>query len=137
MNSALYVPNVTDIVDLFKPKPSTAPKVNKTSSIELTSPVDSVVERAKSELKRINMHTTTKPIIASNNFEEAKPIHSSNNKSVSKIKIKRLCKKKTRKKNHVLLQNKENKRHTNSPSVTKTKKPLQLSNKTSFRDIFG
>ena len=128
MNSALYIPNLSGIVDIFKPKHSTAPIIDKKSNIELTSPIQSVVERAKSELKRINMQKKAKPIISSNNIDEAQ------------LKIKRLCKKKTRRKKRILLKKKEDKTRTNKSIVNESsKKKLQLSNNKSelFKDIFG
>lgn len=62
MNSALYVPDPKKWVKYFEKKPSDILKVDN-STITLTSPIQSVVERAKSELERINAETPSTSII--------------------------------------------------------------------------
>lgn len=64
MNSKLYVPDPNQWIRYFEKKPSDSLKVDS-STIKLTSPVQSVVQRAKSELERINSDTDVKPIITS------------------------------------------------------------------------
>lgn len=63
MNSKLYVPDPNQWVNYFKRKPADSLTTTDYSTIKLTSPVQSVVERAKSELNRINSDLTPKPLI--------------------------------------------------------------------------
>ena len=81
MNSKLYVPDSNQWKTYFEKKPSDTLKVDN-STIKLTSPVQSVVQRAKSELERINSATDVKPVITASTV----------NKSISKRTIKRLKK---------------------------------------------
>ena len=67
--------------NIFEKKPADTLKVDN-STIKLTSPVQSVVQRAKSELERINSATDVKPVITASTV----------NKSKSKRTIKRLKK---------------------------------------------
>lgn len=62
MNSKLYVPDPSQWVNYFQRKPTDSLTTDY-STIKLTSPVQSVVERAKSELNRINNDATAKPLI--------------------------------------------------------------------------
>lgn len=62
MNSKMYVPDHSQWVKYFQKKPAENLIVDN-STIKLTSPVKSVVQRAKTELERINSDTDAKPII--------------------------------------------------------------------------
>ena len=86
MNSKLYVPDPNQWKNYFEKKPSDNLKVD-TSTIKLTSPVQSVVQRAKSELERINSAPDVKPLISASTANKSR---SSNSKE--RIKQKRLQK---------------------------------------------
>lgn len=62
MNSKMYVPDPNQWVKYFQRKPADNLIVDN-STIKLTSPVESVVQRARTELERINSDTDAKPII--------------------------------------------------------------------------
>ena len=62
MNSKMYVPDHSQWFKYFQKKPAENLIVDN-STIKLTSPVVSVVQRAKTELERINSDTDAKPII--------------------------------------------------------------------------
>lgn len=139
MNSALYVPDPRNWVKYFAKADSDTLKtvdVLKTDNtcMQLTSPVQSVVERAKSEIQRINTdHQPTNSIISTS----------------AKHGIGSTCAK-TRKRIHKQQQNngnrKQNKRKKivrkvpqNSKKTNKKKKTQKTSSKkqNQFKDIFG
>ncbi len=85
MNYSTYMPDPKKWVEFFRPKKSSFSEMQKQTCMELTSPVQSVVDRAKSELERINKRGTAKPVITDRSAGERK------------IKLKRLYTKKASK----------------------------------------
>lgn len=66
-----YIPEAKSLVELFRPKQISHPIVEKQQTIiELTSPIRSVVDRAKSELERISKSETPKRLISSSDSRE-------------------------------------------------------------------
>ena len=87
MNSTTYFPNPKLIKDLFKS--SRRPLLNEQNSmIELVTPIQAVVNRAKSELERINRPATANPVITAADFPNRKF-------KVKRHPKKRICRKKT------------------------------------------
>ena len=128
MNSALYVPDPKKWINYFQKKPSDIFKVD-TSTIKLTSPVQSVVERAKSELDRINTDAAPNTIITTSSTTKGRP----NTRRINKKRHKSLKteKKKSQKQNK---QKNKNQKKKIKKTTTKTVKRLKGSQQ---KDIFG
>ena len=136
MNSKLYVPDPNQWIRYFEKKPSDNLKVDN-STIKLTSPVQSVVQRAKSELERINRDTDVKPVIITStaNKSRIKSMKTLKQKRPKKTnfttKIKRTkCKNNNIKINNKILKKKNRNKNQNKKATTEKRNVV-------LKDIFG
>ena len=136
MNSTLYVPNPNQWVNYFQTRPADTLKVD-TSTIKLASPVQSVVERAKSELDRINSDLSSKRIITASSLQRNQPKQKKTAKTGVKSKIndsKRGLISKTKIKKSKFIQRKQRYSRKNNQSKRVQKKTVK---RTSIsKDIF-
>lgn len=107
MSSALYVPDPKKWAYFFQKKPSDILKIDN-STIQLTSPVQGVVDRAKSELDRINSENPAHTIITASASKRYGPKQAS--KSIRSRKPKRVKSQITKPKNKQQKNNRKNNR---------------------------
>lgn len=136
MNSKMYVPDHSQWFKYFQKKPAENLIVDN-STIKLTSAVESVVQRAKTELERINSDTDAKPIIMTPTVKKSrsKPKNSLKHKRNRKVgSIRKNRGKKTKNKRtkikHTYSRNKFTSKKRNKKS---TKQPSNSNHK----DIFS
>ena len=133
MNSKLYVPDPNQWKKYFEKKPSDNLKVD-TSTIKLTSPIQSVVQRAKSELERINSAPDVKPLISASTANKSRSSNSKKRIKQKRLqktnitrKIKKKCKRRTKTSNDT-----SNKKSSSKKRNKKTSKQIVIK-----KDIFG
>lgn len=135
MNSKMYVPDHSQWVKYFQKKPAENLIVDN-STIKLTSSVESVVQRAKTELERINSDTDAKPIIMTPTVKKSR------SKPKNSLKHKRNRKVGSIRKNRGKKKNKRTKiKHTYSrnkfTSKKRNKKSTKQPSNSNHKDIFS